>query len=82
MVRSVGLQVLERYAGKCNSNNDEYYYHKFYDFEPDLNIRNPEVRKEIREIIRFWLDFGVARLNLKEFGYWWFKRDTDHEDSR
>jgi maltose alpha-D-glucosyltransferase / alpha-amylase len=47
-----------------NSHNDEYYYHKFYDFQPDLNIKNPEVRKEIKEIIRFWLDFGVAGFRL------------------
>ncbi len=49
---------------KYNSLNDEYYYHKFYDFEPDLNIKNPDVRKEIKEIIRYWLDFGVAGFRL------------------
>ena len=49
---------------KYNSRIDQYYYHKFYDFEPDLNIRNPEVRKEIKEIIRYWMDFGVAGFRL------------------
>jgi maltose alpha-D-glucosyltransferase/alpha-amylase len=37
-----------------------YYYHRFYDFMPDLNTANPEVREEIRRIIGFWLELGVA----------------------
>lgn len=49
---------------RYNEHIDEYYHHKFYDFEPDLNIRNPEVRKEIKEIIRYWMDFGVAGFRL------------------
>jgi maltose alpha-D-glucosyltransferase / alpha-amylase len=38
----------------------EYYYHRFYDFEPDLNINNPDVRTEIRRIMGYWLELGVA----------------------
>ncbi len=38
----------------------EYYYHRFYDFQPDLNIDNPDVRTEIRRIMGFWLELGVA----------------------
>ncbi len=49
---------------KYSPMNNEYYYHKFYDFEPDLNIKNPEVKKEIKEIMRYWLDFGVAGFRL------------------
>ncbi|WP_161887944.1 alpha-amylase family protein [Pontibacter russatus] len=37
-----------------------YFYHRFYDFQPDLNMDNPEVRAEIRRIIGFWLELGVA----------------------
>ncbi|MGI9180447.1 MAG: alpha-amylase family glycosyl hydrolase, partial [Longimicrobiaceae bacterium] len=33
----------------------EYYFHRFYDFQPDLNIDNAEVRTEIRRIIGYWL---------------------------
>jgi maltose alpha-D-glucosyltransferase / alpha-amylase len=36
-----------------------YYYHRFYDFQPDLNIENPEVRTEIRRIMGYWLQLGV-----------------------
>lgn len=37
-----------------------YYHHRFYDFEPSLNIANPEVRAEIERITDFWLSFGIA----------------------
>ncbi|WP_162055329.1 alpha-amylase family protein [Pontibacter pamirensis] len=37
-----------------------YYFHRFYEFQPDLNIDNPEVRAEIRRIMGYWLELGVA----------------------
>jgi maltose alpha-D-glucosyltransferase / alpha-amylase len=37
-----------------------YYYHRFYEFQPDLNMDNPEVRFEIRRILGYWLQLGVA----------------------
>ncbi|ARS34822.1 alpha-amylase family protein [Pontibacter actiniarum] len=36
-----------------------YYHHLFYDFQPDLNIANQDVQREIMSIIEFWLSFGV-----------------------
>src|ERR1041384_4972509 len=38
----------------------EYYYHRFYDFQPDLNMDNPDVRAEINRILGYWLQLGVA----------------------
>jgi maltose alpha-D-glucosyltransferase / alpha-amylase len=38
----------------------EYYFHRFFNFQPDLNMDNPEVRTEIRRIIGYWLELGVA----------------------
>ena len=38
----------------------QYFYHRFYDFQPDLNIENPKVREEIYRIMGFWLELGVA----------------------
>lgn len=37
-----------------------YYHHRFYEFQPDLNIDNPEVREEISRIMGYWLELGVA----------------------
>src|SRR5215208_2630075 len=36
-----------------------YYFHRFYDFQPDLNMDNPEVRTEVRRIMGYWLQLGV-----------------------
>ncbi len=38
----------------------QYYYHKFYAEQPDLNWTNPKVHEAFKEIIRFWLKKGVA----------------------
>ena len=38
----------------------EYYFHRFYDFQPDLNTDNPEVRREIGRIMGYWLQLGVS----------------------
>src|SRR5438270_2174252 len=38
----------------------EYYYHRFYDHEPDLNTGNPAVRAEIAKIIKAWVQLGVC----------------------
>ncbi|MEV0898699.1 alpha-amylase family protein [Actinoplanes sp. NPDC049802] len=41
-----------------------WYYHRFYKFQPDLNIKNPEVRAEIKKICAFWLQLGVAGFRM------------------
>jgi maltose alpha-D-glucosyltransferase/alpha-amylase len=41
-----------------------YYYHRFYEHQPDLNIANPAVREEIRKIMGFWLELGVSGFRL------------------
>jgi len=38
----------------------EYYFHRFYNFQPDLNIANHEVQDEICKIIGFWLQLGAS----------------------
>ncbi|MGN6524472.1 MAG: alpha-amylase family protein [Actinomycetes bacterium] len=37
-----------------------FYYHRFYDYQPDVNWANPQVRNEFRKIMGFWLQLGVA----------------------
>lgn len=36
-----------------------WYFHRFYDFQPDLNTSNPQVQAEILKIMGFWLQLGV-----------------------
>ena len=38
----------------------QYYYHKFYAEQPDLNWNNPKVHEAFKQIVRFWLKKGVA----------------------
>lgn len=38
----------------------EYYHHRFYKHQPDLNMDNPEVREEIRRIMGYWLELGIS----------------------
>ena len=38
----------------------EYYYHRFYKHQPDLNTGNPAVRAEISRIIKAWVQLGVS----------------------
>jgi maltose alpha-D-glucosyltransferase / alpha-amylase len=41
-----------------------WFYHRFYDFQPDLNITNPAVRAEIKKICSFWLQLGVSGFRM------------------
>ena len=41
-----------------------WYYHRFYDFEPELNAANPKVREEAKKIAAFWLQLGVAGFRM------------------
>ena len=51
--------LFEGGAWEYCENIDEYYLHLFAKKQPDLNIDNPKVREEIKNIMRFWLDMGV-----------------------
>jgi alpha-glucosidase len=43
---------------------DQYYYHFFIKEQPDLNWRNPEVKRTMWDTVRFWLDLGVDGFRL------------------
>lgn len=42
----------------------QYYFHRFYDHQPDLNTANPVVRDEISKIMGFWLQLGISGFRL------------------
>lgn len=46
-------------AWEYNEELDEYYLHLFAVEQPDLNMDNPKVREEVKDIMRYWLDMGV-----------------------
>ncbi|WP_183495387.1 alpha-amylase family protein [Neolewinella aquimaris] len=38
----------------------KYYFHRFYEFQPDLNMGNPAVREELHRVVGYYLSLGVA----------------------
>src|SRR4029450_3956353 len=60
-----------------------WYYHRFYDFQPDLNFANPMVREEIRKIMGFWLQMGVSGFRVDALPFLIELKDPDPaKDSR
>ncbi|MBX9687873.1 MAG: alpha-glucosidase, partial [Candidatus Obscuribacterales bacterium] len=55
-------------AWKLDPKTNQYYYHFFYPEQPDLNWRNPELRKAMYDVARFWLKKGVAGFRLDAVG--------------
>lgn len=55
----------------------EYYYHQFYESMPDLNFNNSEVRNELFNIVRFWLDRGVDGFRLDAASFYYESPETD-----
>jgi maltose alpha-D-glucosyltransferase / alpha-amylase len=41
-----------------------WYFHRFYDFQPDLNTANPFVQAEILKIMGFWIQLGVSGFRM------------------
>ncbi|MCI0551680.1 MAG: alpha-glucosidase, partial [Anaerolineae bacterium] len=55
-------------AWEYDEGTDQYYYHFFLKEQPDLNWRNPEVKKAMWDATRFWLDLGVDGYRLDAIG--------------
>jgi len=51
-----------------------YYWHRFFNHQPDLNYDNPEVQEAMLDVLRFWLDLGLDGFRLDAVPYL-FERD-------
>ena len=47
----------------------QYYWHRFFSHQPDLNFDHPPVRRAIERVLRFWLDMGVDGVRLDAVPY-------------
>ncbi|XP_013201279.2 maltase A1 [Amyelois transitella] len=54
------VSVFRKSAWEYKEEVGKYYLHQFVIGQPDLNYRNPDVVEEMKNVIRFWLDKGVA----------------------
>ncbi|CAA9489483.1 MAG: GH13_16 / GH13_36 / GH13_4 / GH13_17 / GH13_ 23 / GH13 / GH13_31 / GH13_40 / GH13_29 / GH13_30 / G H13_35 / GH13_20 / GH13_2 / GH13_1 / GH13_34 / GH13 _18 / GH13_21 / GH13_19 / GH13_10 / GH13_37 [uncultured Rubrobacteraceae bacterium] len=58
----------------------QYYWHRFFSHQPDLNHDNPQVFKAVMNVMRFWLDAGVDGLRLDAIPYLIEREGTDNEN--
>ena len=58
----------------------QYYWHRFYSHQPDLNYDNPEVREEIKNVVRFWLGMGLDGFRCDAVPYLFEREGTSCEN--
>lgn len=58
----------------------QYYWHRFYSSQPDLNYDNPAVQEEMRNVMRFWLDLGVDGFRADAVPYLFEREGTNCEN--
>ncbi len=58
----------------------QYYWHRFFSHQPDLNHNNPQVVKAVIRMMRFWLDMGVDGLRLDAIPYLCVREGTNNEN--
>ena len=47
----------------------QYFWHRFFSHQPDLNFENPAVRAEMFDVVRFWMDMGIDGFRLDAVPY-------------
>ncbi len=58
----------------------QYYWHRFFSHQPDLNFDNPAVRKEMLRVMRFWLDTGIDGFRADAVPYLFEREGTNCEN--
>ncbi len=58
----------------------QYFWHRFFSHQPDLNFDNPQVQKEVFDIIDFWCDLGVDGFRLDAVPYLYEREGTNCEN--
>jgi maltose alpha-D-glucosyltransferase/alpha-amylase len=65
---------VERSNWTWDDTRKQYYWHRFYSHQPDLNYENPEVAEAMIEVVKFWLEIGFDGFRLDAAPYL-FQRD-------
>jgi maltose alpha-D-glucosyltransferase/alpha-amylase len=58
----------------------QYYWHRFFASQPDLNFDNPAVREEMKEIAKFWLELGIDGFRADAVPYLFEREGTSNEN--
>lgn len=60
----------------------QYYFHRFYDFQADLNTHNKKVRSEIQKIMGYWLELGVSGFRMDAVPFFIEKKGANVEHTQ
>ena len=58
----------------------QYYWHRFFSHQPDLNFENPRVQEAVIEALKFWLDLGIDGFRLDAVPYLFEEEGTNCEN--
>ncbi|MBE9181784.1 maltose alpha-D-glucosyltransferase [Oculatella sp. LEGE 06141] len=58
----------------------QYYWHRFYSHQPDLNFDSPDVQQALFDVVDFWLDMGVDGMRLDAVPYLYEREGTNCEN--
>ncbi len=58
----------------------QYYWHRFFSHQPDLNYDNPDVADTMLDVVRYWLDVGLDGFRLDAVPYLFERDGTDCEN--
>ena len=58
----------------------QFYWHRFFSHQPDLNYENPEVQDAMIDVLRFWLDLGIDGFRLDAVPYLFEEEGTNCEN--
>ena len=58
----------------------QFYWHRFFGHQPDLNYDNPKVHEEMLNVVRFWLDLGMDGFRLDAVPYLYARDGTNCEN--
>jgi maltose alpha-D-glucosyltransferase/alpha-amylase len=70
---------VERSNWTWDDTRQQYYWHRFYHHQPDLNYDNPEVADTMIDLVRFWLDLGFDGFRLDAVPYLYQRDGTSGE---
>jgi maltose alpha-D-glucosyltransferase/alpha-amylase len=59
---------------------EQFYWHRFFSHQPDLNYDNPEVQQAMLDVVRFWVDLGLDGFRLDAVPYLYERDNTNGEN--
>ncbi len=58
----------------------QYYWHRFFRHQPDLNFDNPDVQEEMKRVVRFWVELGIDGFRMDAIPYLFEREGTINEN--